>query len=288
LHSNAGCNLLTQTPEILTWLKTVYPEKDLIIGCYVYLDGEAHVRVSIACDAIMSGMVDHKKAGTVSLGYLCTPTDVHVVPMDSRKAAISNFNSTSWENLLLMPLRAIVGGRYLVKNFEPTVKAKDGTEFAITDALAVAQGPNYALAKRLQHWRAIISRSKGAPVSTNIAPSSATASVVSNKQFAWVYDGLPYFKPMEIMQQETSNYVMAALLINDIRDKTSVAYPNRPLANPYQLFSSGSFHGGMWRCGYKLNTIGEIAAVIHFIKVGKPVIFLLLIVILVILFRTFF
>lgn len=49
----AGCNLMTQTPEITRWLRDLYPEKDLIIGTYVYLDGEAHVRVALACDAIV-------------------------------------------------------------------------------------------------------------------------------------------------------------------------------------------------------------------------------------------
>ena len=36
-------------------------------------------------------------------------------------------------------------------------------------------------------------RSKGCSVSTHIAPSTATASVVHNKQFAWAYDGMPFF-----------------------------------------------------------------------------------------------
>ena len=41
----------------------------------------------------------------------------------------------------------------------------------------------------LQHWRAILSRSKGSKVSSNVAPATATASVVSNKSFALAYKG---------------------------------------------------------------------------------------------------
>ena len=41
----------------------------------------------------------------------------------------------------------------------------------------------------LQHWRAILSRSKGSLVSSNVAPATATASVVSNKSFALAYKG---------------------------------------------------------------------------------------------------
>lgn len=109
--------------------------------------------------------------------------------------------------------------------------------FYIVDGLIVPQGPNYALAKRLQHWRAIVARSKGCRVSSNVAPATATASVVHNRQFAWAYDGMSYFKPMEIFQQETSNAVMCALLIYDLNSDQSYANPAVQLRNPLELFS---------------------------------------------------
>ena len=34
-----GADLLTQGPEIVTWLKSLAPGKKLVLGCYVYLDG---------------------------------------------------------------------------------------------------------------------------------------------------------------------------------------------------------------------------------------------------------
>ncbi len=41
----------------------------------------------------------------------------------------------------------------------PPVKSADGKdEFYINDGIVVQQGPNYALAKRLQHWRAMLAR----------------------------------------------------------------------------------------------------------------------------------
>ena len=73
------------------------------------------------------------------------------------------------------------------------------------DAVVPQQGPNYILAKRLQHWRAVLSREQGrhaqthtqthasthtqsgSMVSSNIAPSTATASVVSNFSFKLAY-----------------------------------------------------------------------------------------------------
>jgi hypothetical protein len=54
----AGSNLITQAPEILNWLKNVYPDKKITVGCYVYLDGEAHVKVALACDAIIKGLTE--------------------------------------------------------------------------------------------------------------------------------------------------------------------------------------------------------------------------------------
>jgi hypothetical protein len=90
--------------------------------------------------------------------------------------------------------------------------------YALVDGIVVAQGPNYALAKRIQHWRAMVHLAQGNPVSSNIAPSTATISVVHNKQFAAAYGGFRFFKPMWVSFQETSNAVMAALLISDIKE----------------------------------------------------------------------
>jgi hypothetical protein len=44
----AGADLIKQTPEIRTWLASLAPGKRLVIGAYAYLDGEAHVRASLA------------------------------------------------------------------------------------------------------------------------------------------------------------------------------------------------------------------------------------------------
>jgi len=276
LYKQAGSNLITQAPEINNWLQTVYPDKKLTVGCYVYLDGEAHVKVALACDAIMKGLSESRKAG---LAYLCTPTDAHVITEEARKAALANYNSLDWRNLLVLPIRAL-SGRMLVKNAIPPIKSKDGKEFSIVDGLVVAQGPNYALAKRLQHWRAVVARASGCLVSSHIAPSTATASVVHNRQFAWAYDGMPYFKPLEIFEQETSNAVMSAILIHDINNPKAVARPDVPLRNPLEMFKENSFHGGIWRAAYKVNSIGEVSVLVHFVKVLRPVILAIIVIVL--------
>ena len=45
-----------------------------------------------------------------------------------------------------------------VSNVMPEITSDKGEVFAINDGIVVQQGPNYALAKRLQHWRAMLAR----------------------------------------------------------------------------------------------------------------------------------
>jgi len=264
LFCSAGCNLFTQTPEIRNWLLTVEPERDLVIGGYAYLDGARHVQVSLAMDAIMQGVTEHRR--NVTLAFLCSPTDVFTRPEAAYKASLANLKAAPlWQKLL----SAIGAGRILVPNTRKPVVGSSGT-LHVVDGIVIAQGPNYALAKRLQHWRAMVARADGIAVSTNIAPSTATHSVVHNKQFAAAYGGMHHFKPMEIMYQETSNAVMGALLLNDAFNPKSVARAD--LSHPLDLFASGAFHGGIWRAAYKIDSIGEVAALIYYTKTNLPIV----------------
>lgn len=168
-----------------------------------------------------------------------------------------------------MLLSLLSGGKLLRKNAKAPVSGKGG-DFYYVNGISVAQGPNYALAKRLQHWRAITARSKGCVVSSNIAPSTSTVSVVHNRTFAWAYEGMPYFRPFEIFAPETSNAVMSAMLLFDLNDPNSAGNPQTPLANPNQLFSFGGFHGGLWRCAYEVDSIGEASVFLYFGRLARP------------------
>jgi len=261
LYANAGCNLFTQTPEIRNWIVSLYPKEPLTIGCYAYLDGALHVQVSLAMDAIVKGAIEGRKA-SVNLAYLCTPTDVHCITNQARDASITNFNAAPmWQKLT----RAIFGKWVLKKNALKQIETA-GEPVSLVDGLSVTQGPNYALAKRIQHWRAMVSWNSGCVVSTNIAPSTKTKSVLSNNMIKIAYEGMAYFKPMEIFFQETSNAVMGALLIHDICNPKSSANPKNKLDNPIRLFSMGSFHGGIWRGAFQIESIAEISALVHLTK----------------------
>ena len=261
LFQSAGANLLTMTPEIANWVASVHKGKPLTIGNYTYLDGGLHVQLSLSCDCIMEKVCNLRK--DTSIAFLCTPTDVHVIPKEAHDAAAANYKSApGWQKAL----EPISGKANLVPNALAPVEESG---IYLVDGIVANQGPNYALAKRIQHWRAVIAHSKGHVVSSNVAPSTATKSVVSNAQFAAAYGGMHLFKAMEVMYQDTSSAVMLALLVNDLRNPKSVANPANKLDNPFELFSVGSFHGGVWRCGYKMGTIGVTSAVYYYLKTYK-------------------
>jgi hypothetical protein len=188
LAKYAGCNLFTHTPEIKNWLVGVAPGKDLVIGGYAYLDSAAHVQVSLAMVAIMDGVMAARPR--TSFAFLCSPTDVFVAPPDAVAAMDDNMkHAPAWQKIV----GALAGGRVLKQN-----KRKPVNGHTVVNGIVVAQGPNYALAKRLQHWFAIKARAAGFPVSSNVAPSTATLSVVHNASFAAAYGGFHLFKPMEV------------------------------------------------------------------------------------------
>jgi hypothetical protein len=74
LAANAGVDLTRDAPEIANWLCSVYPDKRLVIGSYVYLDSAFFVKVSVACDAIIARVLEQRK--NTAIAMLGTPTDV--------------------------------------------------------------------------------------------------------------------------------------------------------------------------------------------------------------------
>merc|ERR1712130_1019866 len=176
----SGSDLLGNTPEIANWLSSVVqaqkvPVGHLTIGNYTYLGGALHVQLSLACDGIIKRLCEERK--DTKIAFLCTPTDDHVVSTEAYKASKESFRSRvpSWARLA----NKIFCGKFLGRpNYEcmKVVPQSKGDPIYIIDGIAVAQGPNYALAKRMQHWRAVIAFNDGHAVSSNVAPSTATES----------------------------------------------------------------------------------------------------------------
>ena len=272
LFKNAGADLLTAAPKIANWLVEQKKGKQLVLGGYAYLDSALFVRLAIAMDAIIGRVIAERK--DAALAFLCSPTDVFVTDDKCHDAQKAGFkNRPLWIRLLSM----VLPKKMLVKNAIKQVPSDDGKEtFSIVDGLAVAQGPNYALAKRLQHWRCMLAREAGHTVSTNIAPSTATVSVVHNPQFAAAYEGMGFFRPMEIVYQDLSNAVMTALLLHDVCNPNAAANAKTKLGNQIRLFSSGSAHFGIWRMAFKCGSIGEVSALIGYCMIYRGYLFLVL------------
>ena len=85
--------------------------------------------------------------------------------------------------------------------------------------------------------------------------------MVKNKALAAAYAGAGRFG-LEIFEPDTSNAIMAALLVHDLRNEASSANPEVPIAHPMQLFVDGSCHGGLWRSEYAPPSVLGLAAVV--------------------------
>jgi hypothetical protein len=120
-----------------------------------------------------------------------------------------------------------------------------------------AQGPNYALAKRIQRWRAAVARAAGTTVSFHVAPSSRTTSVLRNTALAAAFAGAHRFA-VEVFEPATANTLMAALLVHDL----STTPPAQP--HPWQDEAQGAVHGGLWRTPYAPRSALGLAAVLGY------------------------
>lgn len=141
MYGCAGCNLFTQTPLIRDWLVDLYPNKPFTVGSYAYLNGALHVQVSLAMDAICRDLCE-RRTGT-SLAYLCTPTDLHLIPKEAHEAANENYKVFSKKPFCML-MKLLGGKKFLRKNVCDPVSGVGG-EFYYVNGISVAQGPNYGM-----------------------------------------------------------------------------------------------------------------------------------------------
>lgn len=253
----AGADLLREAPRIADWLSSLGRPLDLF--CLAYADGERHLRLAMAMDWIVRAVLEGDPSSTAA--WLATPTDVFVMAEATATASAAAYAGRSLLPRALGPLFGIAG----IGAFRPNVaeygRDAAGKAHALADSLVIQQGPNYALAKRLQQWRAQEARVRGRRVSLNIAPATTTASVTSNPLLAAAYAGAHRFG-VEAFAPETTRALMAALWVHDLRSELSPANPARPLAHPWAQFGEQACHGGFWSCPYLPRTALPFAAVL--------------------------
>lgn len=250
IPTSAGLDLTTELPEVAAWLRTF--DEPFTIGNYVYADGATFVCLAGGVDALIAQLLEERRDR--SLSYLATPTDVFAVPFDVVAAA----RARAKQGIGRSVARAVARGNLYQPNYTATFTSEDDKQWGISDCLVPIQGPNYALAKSLQRWRAVIAREEDHLTSANVAPATRTSSVVKNKMLAAAYRGAAPFG-VEVFEPETSRALMSALLVHDLRAPASCARPDAPLDHPYRLFTEGAAHGGIWHLGHEPRTVLPMA-----------------------------
>ncbi len=244
----AGLDVVREAPAAADWLAGL--EGQLALGNYVYADGAANMAVCVAADALTVRLQAARR--DLALAFLATPTDVYAVPAEAVAYSARAYAARPRAvKLAGRPLRALSGGRLLRRAYVP------GADPGICDSLVTQQGPNYALAKRLQRWRAAVAREAGATVSLNIAPPTRTRSVVKNRALAAAYAGAHWFGA-EVFEPATTRTLMAALLVHDLQ----AGAPARP--HPWQDEADAAAHGGLWRIAYAPRSALGLAALLGY------------------------
>ena len=238
-----GLDVVADLFQTQAWIAANLGERSPLLGMYGYADGGAHVLLTAAFDALAESFTAHEPAAT--LAYLATPTDAYLVPSEDIERARAAYGARRLRALMQAPLKLLSGGRL----YRPAY----GGEAPLADALVSQQGPNYALAKRLQRWRGIAARAAGSEVSFNVAPATWTRSVTKNRVLAAAYAGAGRFG-IEIFAPATTRALMAAMLVHDVHR------PSQGDGSPESLFSEGAAHGGLWTAAYEPRSALGLAA----------------------------
>lgn len=261
-HAQAGADLLTEAPNIAAWLRTF--DGPLDVAALAYLDGERHVRVAMGMDMIVHATC--RADARTSMAFLATPTDVFAVSRETAQAAMAAYEARPLASRTFQgSLHLAMGDRFFHPNVESLVHSGNGQAYGVVDSLVIEQGPNYALAKRLQQWRALCARADGHRVSLNVAPSTTTASVIKNPALAAGFAGASSFG-IEVFDPETTNALMAALWVHDLRFDGSAANPRAPLVHPFELFMDNACHGGLWTSAYLPRSALPFAAALGWVR----------------------
>lgn len=246
---HAGLDLLTEVATAAEWIRGIAGR--VVLGNYVYADGVTNLRVSAAVDSLTLSL--QGALPDLALAFLATPTDVFAVPPEAVAHAHDAYENRSRKAKVFgRPLRTVSAGRLLRRQYVP------GVQPGIHDAIVAQQGPNYALAKRLQRWRATVARDAGSTVSMNIAPPTRTRSVLKNRALAAAYAGAYRFG-VEVFEPATANTLMAALLVADLNTGGGPAHEN-----PWQDEAYAAVHGGLWRAPYQPRSALGLAAVLGY------------------------
>ncbi|RZI86752.1 MAG: hypothetical protein EOP38_00175 [Rubrivivax sp.] len=234
----AGVDLLQQTLEIAEWVRSFPGPLDVAAQVE---EGDRQLRLAAAMDFVQA--VACRGRSDTTLAFLTTPADVFAVPCAPAVASLDNFNGRPLPVKALQGfLNLVAGGRFFRPNVDDLVPGGPGGDYGVVDGLLLQQGPSYALAQRIQQWRALIARQEGHRVSINMAP-------LTNAFMAASILGVEIFEP------ETKSALMAALWVHDLRKDIAMSNPAVALNHPLDLLVENACHGGLWRGRYRPRSV---------------------------------
>lgn len=264
----AGADATTQTPELINWLNSTEVVKEangkaMSIYSGIYMDGEGFVRATMGMDAIVDGCMQ-RQIPKPNLLYIDTPSHAHLV------SSTVKFHSQSNATTSFLPYRLLAAISVLKPNMFHETKCPDRV---VLDALAVEQGPNYALAKLLQRFRAMVSHRSGAVVSVTNGPPALTDSVMHSPTMAVMMNNIHLFPPNTAMEPETVQALMTTIMVRDLNSKSSAA---RQCAHVMDLFMENEWDGGIWRSPYTGKSMGVYIFIRHYLlRFGIPLLIVL-------------
>ena len=247
-----GADMLEQGPQIAKWIVDTVPKNKEIVLCQlVYMDGEAHVRASVAMDLICQYVIKNV-SNKVSLSYLTSPGTAHAIPAEAAQDAKRRLEERpSWQSLTSV----MTMGQWLQTNDS---WEQDG----LLNGLTHLQGPNYALAKASQQWRCMVEYWKaGRTVSCPHAPPSRTSSMIRYATIAAALEGMQMFEPNVSFSVDSASSLLAAILLYQVSYEESPTNPKNKseLEHPMHIFWDGSVNGGSWRCPYDGASTGTLS-----------------------------
>jgi hypothetical protein len=313
--ADIGADALVHTPEIVNWLFDLFTKhphcegKRPLIYSGIYLDGGKFVRASVAMEFIIHELTERLVDTTLNtfaklgvckvpaLLYIDTPSHVHLLATNTffeffTGATKPNYNQAAPWWLRALSTVGLVWAPGNMKISDPSVN----NAWSVADFSSVQQGPNYAVAKLIQRWRAIWSRHAGlalgeagdhvphatwdgeAPpraiqkrekqlVSITTGPAAKTESVMHAKTMALVMKNIHLVPPNVAHEPETVRALMTLVMLRDLKSNKAMGNPNSVVEqgfsgdvehsqHPMAFLVENAWHGGLWRSSYALDSAG--------------------------------
>ena len=262
IPARAGADLMTDVGPLIEWLAGL--SGPMTVGNYGYADGVLFVRLSMAFDALLQGLRARRE--DLSVTYLATPSDAFLVPMNAVDMAQERHSRQGPLVVVGRLAHTVSAGRWFAPNYGRGGVIETPTErFGMVSAFIVAQGPNYAMAKRLQRWQMIETRADGILTSVHVAPPTRTGSVHANPIMA-ERQRLTAHVGIETFDAPTTEAIAGAILVHDLHNPASPANPATPLGHPHEAFMFAANPGGRWRVPFD---VGSTVPLLHEVTAAR-------------------